>query len=80
MTTNRERIHRVIGKREARIERCVDAALEIVEVDGTDGVCTVCEDIVGGIEPDAEAVRCEGCGAHAVWGAENLIITFGGYA
>lgn len=38
------------------------------------GACKECGEFAYGVEPDAEGYRCEACGAHAVTGAETLLI------
>lgn len=38
------------------------------------GFCIECRDQAYGVEPDARRYRCESCGAHAVYGAEELLI------
>jgi hypothetical protein len=41
-----------------------------------DGYCTACgEWTTGGVEPDAEGYKCEGCGKRCVVGAETAFIT-----
>ena len=38
------------------------------------GLCLACGDECGGVEPDARKYKCEGCGAHKVYGAEELLL------
>ena len=38
------------------------------------GVCTACEHIQDGCEPDAERYACENCGAEAVNGIDILLM------
>lgn len=38
------------------------------------GYCTTCKAEASGVEPDARRYRCESCGAHAVYGLEELLI------
>lgn len=38
------------------------------------GFCIACGDEAEGCEPDARKYRCESCGAHAVFGAEELLM------
>jgi DNA-directed RNA polymerase subunit RPC12/RpoP len=38
------------------------------------GFCIECGDQAEGVEPDARRYRCEACGAHAVYGVEELLI------
>ena len=42
------------------------------------GFCTECGTEAYGVEPDARAYECEECGAHSVYGAEELLIIMGG--
>ena len=39
------------------------------------GICTECCTVQSGVEPDAEGYICEECGADAVMGIENAIIS-----
>lgn len=39
------------------------------------GFCTACGADADGCEPDARNYRCEECGARAVYGAEELLIS-----
>lgn len=41
------------------------------------GFCTACGADAHGVEPDADGIECEGCGAMAVQGAENLLLHLG---
>jgi hypothetical protein len=38
------------------------------------GFCLACGNEQGGCEPDARRYRCEACGEHVVYGAEELLI------
>ena len=38
------------------------------------GFCLACGNEQGGCEPDARRYRCEACGEHAVYGAEELLL------
>lgn len=38
------------------------------------GFCTFCGAEKDGCEPDAEDYECDSCGAHGVYGAEQLIV------
>lgn len=48
--------------------------IEAIEADEYLGFCTECGEQAEGVEPDAEGYECECCGAHAVYGAEQLLI------
>jgi len=41
--------------------------------DGT-GFCIECEEAAGYCEPDAWGCECEYCGAHAVYGMDELLL------
>lgn len=55
-----------------------DQVLAAVEADDNLGFCTSCGAEAFGVEPDARNYECESCGAHKVFGAEELLIM--GYA
>lgn len=38
------------------------------------GFCVSCGAEVDGVEPDAREYKCESCGEHAVYGAEELLL------
>lgn len=40
------------------------------------GFCIVCGEEADNCEPDARRYKCECCGARAVYGAEEILITF----
>lgn len=43
-------------------------------MDGTMGACLACGEIADGVEPDARCYECESCGAHKVYGLEELLM------
>lgn len=51
----------------------VRATVSDVE-DGTLGGCRKCGEIQEGCEPDARGYECESCGAHQVYGLEELVV------
>jgi Zn finger protein HypA/HybF involved in hydrogenase expression len=51
---------------------------EMVERDDNEGICTACGEDASGVEPDARNYECETCGAHKVFGAEELLFVIGG--
>lgn len=55
------------------LERLID--LLSVRADEDVGICTQCGAETTGVEPDARGYECETCGAHAVCGAEELLLT-----
>ena len=48
--------------------------MEACERDDYTGICLNCGEEQGGCEPDARRYKCESCGAHTVYGAEELIM------
>ena len=52
--------------------------LEAIEDDQNSGFCISCGEESHGIEPDARKYECESCGASHVYGAEEILIMFGG--
>ena len=40
------------------------------------GFCISCGDEVEGVEPDAREYECCACGAHLVYGAEELMLQY----
>lgn len=42
--------------------------------EGYGGFCVACGDEAQPVEPDARNYRCESCGEHSVFGAEELLI------
>ncbi len=42
------------------------------------GFCIACGEDAEGCEPDARKYECEHCGAHRVFGAEELLMLVGG--
>lgn len=47
---------------------------EVIESEEMIGFCLACGFEQHGVEPDAEGYACESCGAHEVWGAEQILI------
>ena len=56
----------------------MERVLEAVERASLDmdnpGFCTACGFEADGCEPDARGYACEDCGAHKVYGAEELLM------
>ena len=50
-----------------------ERVIEAVEADDCLGFCVKCGEDAFGVEPDARGYECESCGAHAVYGAEELL-------
>lgn len=62
---------RVVGER--LVDMVVKCTAEQIE-DGTLGGCVACGEIQEGCEPDARGYECDSCGAHKVYGLEELLI------
>ena len=56
----------------------LEMILEAVEEDEYFGFCLNCGAQENPIEPDARQYECEACGEKQVYGAEELLIMFGG--
>lgn len=54
----------------------IDQIMDAVRADDNLGFCTACGAEASGVEPDARKYECEVCGAHAVYGAEELLIMY----
>ena len=54
-------------------ERVVELAESGMNGLDNPGICTACGADADGCEPDARKYLCESCGAHAVYGAEELL-------
>ena len=48
--------------------------IEAAQQDDGSGFCIACGAEAGGLEPDARRRLCDSCGAHTVYGAEELLI------
>jgi hypothetical protein len=51
-----------------------DRVMEAVEADDYMGFCLECGEEAFGCEPDARGYECESCGAHKVYGAEEVLL------
>ena len=61
-------------------DKVVDIAMELLSSgEDTTGVCVKCGEDQCGVEPDASGYKCESCGERSVMGAEEIILTFGGF-
>lgn len=56
------------------VDRLLDAAERRETALDDPGFCLACGNEQGGCEPDARRYRCEACGEHEVWGAEELLL------
>ena len=54
-----------------------DRVIAAVEADDNRGFCTACGEEIWNIEPDARRYKCDCCGEHTVYGAEELLISGG---
>lgn len=52
----------------------IDRIMEAIESEDSIGFCIECGEETSGVEPDARKYLCEGCGANAVYGAEELLV------
>jgi hypothetical protein len=55
----------------ARVTEAVER--EMTSLDNP-GFCLACGEEADGVEPDARKYECEYCGAHAVYGASEVLI------
>jgi ssDNA-binding Zn-finger/Zn-ribbon topoisomerase 1 len=60
-------------KRKVTLERTLDA----VNSGESIGICRACGHEQDGVEPDARRYACDNCNACQVYGAEELLLTFG---
>lgn len=51
-----------------------DALAAALEDDDYSGFCTACGYQQDGCEPDAREYKCDHCGEHSVYGAEELVL------
>lgn len=51
-----------------------DRIVEAIESGDYMGFCLACGEEAYGVEPDARGYECESCGAHEVYGAEELLM------
>jgi hypothetical protein len=56
------------------IKPSLDQVFEAVRADDNRGFCLSCGEEAYNVEPDARRYRCESCGEHKVYGAEELLI------
>ena len=55
-------------------DELLELALELVEDDSNQGICTDCGAVKDCVEPDADNYECDDCGEFKVKGAENIVI------
>lgn len=60
-------------------ERVTDAVERMLSSLDNPGFCIACGEEQDGCEPDARQYECESCGERAVYGAEELLMTVGGF-
>jgi hypothetical protein len=58
-------------------DRIADAVERGMTTLDNPGFCIACGAEAEGCEPDARKYRCESCGEHAVYGAEELMFRLG---
>lgn len=58
----------------------IDRVIQLVEQAESSldnpGICIACGEDADGCEPDARRYKCESCGEHAVYGAQELLFLF----
>lgn len=52
----------------------LNRVIKAIERDENLGFCTACGSTAHNVEPDAREYVCVNCGAHKVYGAEELLI------
>lgn len=55
----------------------IDRVMEAVRADDNTGICVKCGEEQTGCEPDMRGGKCESCGEHSVFGAEELMFHMG---
>lgn len=58
-----------------RIEEEYGDISEILFDDEMNGICINCGEFTSPVEPDARGYYCPDCGAHEVFGLEEIVIT-----
>ena len=56
------------------VDRVMEAVAEASSSTANPGFCAACGEDAEGCEPDMRRGTCESCGAHQVYGAEELLI------
>jgi len=54
----------------------LEMIMTAIEADAYLGFCLACGAEHDGVEPDARRYACDECGAHKVYGAEELLLMF----
>ena len=65
-------------KRKITAKRVLAAVKRSMCGNGFPGFCLACGADAEGVEPDARRYECEDCGAHKVFGAEEVLMMVGG--
>jgi hypothetical protein len=55
----------------------MDRVMQVCEDDDNVGFCLACGEEQYGCEPDARKYECETCGAHKVYGAQEILLMGG---
>ncbi len=55
-------------------ERVIEACKRRMTTLENPGFCVACGEEQDGCEPDARRYKCDACGKHAVFGAEELLL------
>lgn len=63
-----------IPHKSVTLTRVMDACQRYDNTLDNPGICRACGADADGVEPDAKGYECENCGAHEVYGAQELLI------
>lgn len=55
-------------------KQSLDVLLTETESDSDTGFCLACGEQADNVEPDARRYECESCGAHKVYGCQELLL------
>ena len=56
----------------------MDQIIDAVQSDNYLGFCLACGSEAYNVEPDAREYKCEACGEKKVYGAEEILMMYGG--
>jgi hypothetical protein len=54
--------------------RILELAVQLCECDNNEGICLSCGEVAEEVEPDARGYCCKACGAHKVYGAQEICL------
>lgn len=55
-------------------KQSLDTLMQECESDANTGFCLACGEQADNVEPDARRYECESCGAHKVYGCQELLL------